>query len=860
MHRHFTEIIWWRMMLAMVIAEGLSAAEQRLWDAFPTGRLVEFGTGTEEDADPARGKGWGPDRQVRAEVLAALLCGAVEVELGQIGEVYLDGACIVGKLELSGPAFKYDLRLRECYMGDGIDLSDATIQTLRLESCHIGAISLLRTKVSGAFSLRGAVVDGEDGMALNAAELNVTGPVLCDDGFQAFGEINLAGAKIRGQFNLRGAVLDSRDGVALNAAGLTVTGYVLCNEGFKAVGQVNLSGAKFGDFASFTGATFGDSASFDETAFGDSASFTGATFGDSASFDETAFGDSASFTNAKFGDYASFNEARFGAGASFGEADFGAGASFKETAFNGHASFASAKFGGSASFTNAKFGDYAHFTNAKFGDYTAFIGAEFGDYAAFSTVFGNNAYFDGAEFGNDTSFNETTFGDGASFNETTLGDRVRFVRTFFGDRTSFDETTFGNNVSFTGVNFGNDASFNETTFGDGASLYKTTLGDRVLFVRTFFGDRALFFETAFGKEAILGAIGSDLITLTRLQMGRGSSIEATCSRLYMSAAAFPDGVSMLVRKADVWIHLSNFGGASVIAVLRPFEPIIPDFIGPRLPLPRLLSLEFCDVTHVTVNSLDLRACRFAGTYNLEQLRIGGATVFAPQPSARWWTRRLVLAEEHAWRAIYEPGRRSLGWYPNECREREEPAPGRRPRERRSPAARTEAETVEVTYRALRKGLEDVKNEPGAADFYYGEMEMRRHAASPRSVERALLFLYWLVAGYGLRASRALAALLLVLTLATVGFVVVGFAPSVTTVYQQVTVPSGIRYQPREIRGAPPGWSEAATYSVQSTTSLLRTPTNEPLTASGQVIDIVLRLLGPVLFGLAILAVRGRVKR
>jgi hypothetical protein len=29
------------------------------------------------------------------------------------------------------------------------------------------------------------------------------------------------------------------------------------------------------------------------------------------------------------------------------------------------------------------------------------------------------------------------------------------------------------------------------------------------------------------------------------------------------------------------------------------------------------------------------------------------------------------------------------------------------------------------YRALRKGREDAKNEPGAADFYYGEMEMCR---------------------------------------------------------------------------------------------------------------------------------------
>jgi hypothetical protein len=31
------------------------------------------------------------------------------------------------------------------------------------------------------------------------------------------------------------------------------------------------------------------------------------------------------------------------------------------------------------------------------------------------------------------------------------------------------------------------------------------------------------------------------------------------------------------------------------------------------------------------------------------------------------------------------------------------------------------------YRALRKGREDLKDEPGAADFYYGEMEMRRRA-------------------------------------------------------------------------------------------------------------------------------------
>jgi hypothetical protein len=80
-----------------------------------------------------------------------------------------------------------------------------------------------------------------------------------------------------------------------------------------------------------------------------------------------------------------------------------------------------------------------------------------------------------------------------------------------------------------------------------------------------------------------------------------------------------------------------------------------------------------------------------------------------------------------------------------------------------------------------QGREDGKDEPGAADFYYGEMEMRRHArrgrtsgASRGQVERAILTAYWLMSGYGLRAWRALAWLLVVILVATVGLWAVGF--------------------------------------------------------------------------------------
>jgi hypothetical protein len=95
------------------------------------------------------------------------------------------------------------------------------------------------------------------------------------------------------------------------------------------------------------------------------------------------------------------------------------------------------------------------------------------------------------------------------------------------------------------------------------------------------------------------------------------------------------------------------------------------------------------------------------------------------------------------------------------------------------AVASNPDSIADLYRSLRKADEDAGNEPAAADFYYGEMEMRRASADcPRS-ERALLFLYWLVSGYGLRASRAFVALLLTVLLLAIGFRFWGFAGSAT---------------------------------------------------------------------------------
>lgn len=138
------------------------------------------------------------------------------------------------------------------------------------------------------------------------------------------------------------------------------------------------------------------------------------------------------------------------------------------------------------------------------------------------------------------------------------------------------------------------------------------------------------------------------------------------------------------------------------------------------------------------------------------------------------------------------------------------------------------ERVAALYRSLRKSFEDSKNEAGAGDFYYGEMECRRHSKESSRAERMILWFYWLLSGYGQRASRALTALVVVVAVVT----------ALLTVWGQ-------------------DFGMAARISVGAV--VFRDDRTE-LTAAGEWTVLVARFLGPVLLALAVLAVRARVKR
>ncbi|HUZ52990.1 MAG TPA: hypothetical protein VMU94_10745, partial [Streptosporangiaceae bacterium] len=194
----------------MIAAEDLTAAERQVWDAFPTGQVVNFSAGNAGADDPAQSHNWGSDRQIRAEVLSALLCDVVPIESGHIGRVSIRGARVIGMIDLREATVKNSLHLDKCAIEDGIDLSDARVRSIRLAYCRLGRVVVQEATIDGQFILIGAHLDGGDGSALKGEGLTVTGNMDCRWGFSALGEIRLLNATIKGQLSLSGAQLDGK--------------------------------------------------------------------------------------------------------------------------------------------------------------------------------------------------------------------------------------------------------------------------------------------------------------------------------------------------------------------------------------------------------------------------------------------------------------------------------------------------------------------------------------------------------------------------------------------------------------------------------------------------------------------------
>ena len=470
-----------------------------------------------------------------------------------------------------------------------------------------------------------------------------------------------------------------------------------------------------------------------------------------------------------------------------------------------------------------------------------------------------SATFTLAIFGDGTSFVGATFGDGISFVGAAFGNGASFNGVTFGNKASFDQATFGNWVGFHEATFGNEASFYDATFGDIASFAGATFGDGANFDRAIFGNGANF-----GPLLVTGRLTVDGVTLPRPFRVEISAAEVSAQRMVI-----PFGATFLLRWAELNLENSQVLQPTIVAALEPpADPRLeltiardpetgrpdPRWLHPDTgeldPRPRLVSLRLVNVENLVLSDVNLAACRFRGVHNLDRLRWEGSTEFAPVPRVGpiWWgSRRQALAAEHKWRAAR---RHSKGWYPPGCRPREESVRDAEPLEPTKTA---------TLYRALRKAREDAKDEPGAADFYYGEMEMRRFAAA-WGAERLLLTVYWLSCGYALRAWRAFAWLTALLLIGAFLFATVGFDRSPMRASQpDRLMPSGQLHYPTVTPSHTTG-VDGLEFAVDTSTSLLHTPSDRPLTGSGRVIELALRFAGPLLLGLALISLRGRLKR
>jgi hypothetical protein len=347
---------------------------------------------------------------------------------------------------------------------------------------------------------------------------------------------------------------------------------------------------------------------------------------------------------------------------------------------------------------------------------------------------------------------------------------------------------------------------------------------------------------------------SQRVILDRAVFDRRAALHFDANCLSAVRTEFRLGTDIVAQSAKITFQDAIFGDASTLMPPMSKASTPGCATGQKQPepprIPKVLSLRGARVIDLALSGVDLRSCHFRGAHGLASIRL--EQVLLAEPPERWtkarrpwpfrirWTRRAAIPEEHWWRA----DQKFDGW-------KEPDWLGPRDAEPRTPTAHQ----IAAIYRLLRKSREDNKDEPGAADFYYGEMEMRRHSKykkppceaptldewadhddtrRPPRGEKFILWLYWLVSGYGLRASRALFSLAVIIVLGAIPLYLWDFRPDGS-------------------------YGRALLFSLESSISLLRAP-EAKLTAGSEVIQLLLRLAGPLFFGLALLAFRGRVKR
>lgn len=682
------------------------------------------------------------------------------------------------------------------------------------------------------------------------------------------------------------------------------------------LGETSFRRAVFNGALFFEGATFYHSADFYATSCFSGSIFNDASFHGPAEFSKFQAAELTSFSDAEFRDNCDFDDIKFGDVAVFEESKFGGVTSFYKTNFTSNVRFVNTEFSGPTSFLNAHFHATAHFGHASFKSNAAFVGSKFEEEALFSEV----------AFVGDTRFSECDFVHDAWFRQAVFVGTTSFLETVFNRGAYF------NGALFSKVNF-RDTSFNGTTAGQEAWANVWNFYGAVFNTAEFgpwVGGQILMTHAVLNRRARALLVAQKFVIARHVQIREGAHLLIHSPRLNLMGAEFvrhtilsPPGAADMPGPIAERPAEASKGGDTLLARIDPqVDSFRTEVTNARTQLMASLhSGPRCDIEslsrisggELSILGAGLDNCTFAGATAVDKMRIGDSCSFRytgksikrkltpigdpyPIPLAR----RRIIVEEILWRDTH------TNW--------ESPdyvaVSDRLGVNHSVPSART----VAGIYRELRKGLEDSKNHPEAADFYYGEMEMRRMARRESTdqsrltnsrAECVLLWAYWAIAGYGLRASRAIIALVIVIFAAGLLFTLPAFAtlnksnPQIQSInpsdgrviYRCPDTSKGLNAsqtggavpaaainvgtlnpssnalasetyvecpQPTE---APP-LSTALLYSARESVSLSQAFNNSlfTLTGLGMLVVFGLRISGPILIALAILAFRNRTKR
>ncbi|MFF4979549.1 hypothetical protein ACFY3O_05695 [Streptomyces sp. NPDC001046] len=437
--------------------------------------------------------------------------------------------------------------------------------------------------------------------------------------------------------------------------------------------------------------------------------------------------------------------------------------------------------------------------------------------------------------------------------------------------------TVAGDITFRDSNFSNGAQFyyTKTPSGylniSGSEFTKLVEFEGLHIAHDLIWERAIFHDdVTFDKAELAGFIEGAAqfhgeVNFARTVFRSPITMQACARSVEFQGTRFEAGATLMLRYASVCMTGTTLTApTSLIAYGRNFRDMFGDIIEePKLtleePTVRLLDASSVDTSNLTLIDVDLTLCRFTGTFNLDQLRLEGQWRFNNPPDGRIgatpfsWTKRKVIEEERQWRAhSSHPRFLRHGWGDPPDSTQDEPG----------------LATLMSTYRQLRKGREDAKDEPGANDFYYGEMEMRRHSQPWGKAERWLLQAYWLLSGYGLRASRAFGCL--VASMAVTILLMMGFGLPQASPKQEATgtVPASGEEVIFEIDKQDPRNPTGDRFTGKRFEKALNVTLNsvvfrssgQDLTTAGTYLEMASRFCEPVLLGLGVLAVRGRLKR